>query len=185
MISKTRDTCFVHLSLLCTLWWGLITRRLVGRSSRETCLQNKFLVPQPDWGQGSETGLGQSWHWNFQLGRTRVDYKNNKVTRKLWNLPKINGVGKRDSREHERMWQLKRKKTISCCLILLNTTSSVTIVAYPLLFTLCCQKNTENSSMNPTIIFSNCGRNQFILIDKICCASSWQWVSYLRRSRFS
>lgn len=48
------------------------------------------------------------------MDRARVDSKNNKVTRKLWNLPKINREGKRDSREHERMWQLKKRKTISC-----------------------------------------------------------------------
>lgn len=47
---KTRDTCFVHLSFLCTWQWGSRTERLVGRRRRErACLQSNFLALQPDW----------------------------------------------------------------------------------------------------------------------------------------
>lgn len=169
-------------SLLCTQRWGSRTRRLVGRRRKEiACPQSNVLEPLLNWGQESERGFRSERHQNFQLDRTRWDYKNNKATGKLRNLTKINKVRKnRDSMKECSNWR-KRKP--------LHGTEN-----WPVKHNL--ERNYSHTlcvatwawriiRTKPSITFSDCGKNKFILINKNCCVSSWQLVGFLRRVRFS
>lgn len=119
--------------------------------------------------------------WNFQLHRARPDYKSNRPSRKLKNLLQMRFIG-----WEGKMWGRMKEQASPSPTPSHPSEGCYHAPLYPL-FAPYCHISMENSWIGFWHCVTNCGKHEFISIDKHCCLPRSWWaekmsISYERRT---